>query len=66
MKPWWEQEWYLEWLRLSKEDYHGKRLFKPLSYDDVVGKVVEELRSSGKRCAPFNKESEAESVPTAK
>ena len=23
VKPWWEQEWFLEWLRLAKRDYHG-------------------------------------------
>lgn len=24
-KPWWESKWYLEWERLAKRDYHGKR-----------------------------------------
>ena len=23
-KPWWESEWFLEWERLAKRDYHGK------------------------------------------
>lgn len=22
---WWDSEWYKEWIRLAKRDYHGKR-----------------------------------------
>lgn len=23
--PWWENEWFLEWERLARRDYHGQR-----------------------------------------
>jgi hypothetical protein len=23
-KPWWESEWFIEWERLARKEYHGK------------------------------------------
>jgi len=39
---WWDEEWFAEWLRLAKRDYHGKREGYWVCYYNRTGELIYE------------------------
>ena len=36
---WWESEWYKEWVKLAKRDYHGRKCGRWHCYVDKNGEL---------------------------